>query len=219
MIWAIGDVHGCLNSLEKLIGQISPKDGDKLIFLGDYIDRGPDSKGTIDFLCSLSKTVDCVFLRGNHEQMLLNVLDNNEDPYRWVINGARDTWRSYGNMQNILTYEEHMEFFRSTKYYHIEESVEKTNGDIEKYLFVHAGIRPNVPIERQDPQELIWIREEFIFKRHNLDCIVVFGHTPLEDVLVEKDKIGIDTGCVYGGKLTAYCITNDKIRQVDCTHV
>ncbi|HOP81665.1 MAG TPA: metallophosphoesterase family protein [Fervidobacterium sp.] len=219
MIWAIGDVHGCLNSLEKLIGQISPKDGDKLIFLGDYIDRGPDSKGTIDFLCSLSKTVDCVFLRGNHEQMLLNVLDNNEDPYRWVINGARDTWRSYGNMQNILTYEEHMEFFRSTKYYHIEESVEKTNGDFRRYLFVHAGIRPNVPIERQDPQELIWIREEFILKRHNLDYIVVFGHTPLEDVLVEKDKIGIDTGCVYGGKLTAYCITNDKIRQVDCTHV
>lgn len=219
MIWAIGDVHGCLSSLEKLIEQISPKSGDKLIFLGDYIDRGPDSKGVVDFLSSLSRTVDCVFLRGNHEQMLLDVLDNNEDTYRWVINGAGDTWRSYGNMQNILTYEEHMEFFRSTKYYHTEGNVEKANGDIGRYLFVHGGVRPNVPIERQNPQDLIWIREEFIFKRHNLDYIVVFGHTPLEDVLIEKDKIGIDTGCVYGGKLTAYCITNDKIIQEECTHV
>ncbi|HCI29145.1 MAG TPA: metallophosphoesterase family protein [Fervidobacterium sp.] len=219
MIWAIGDIHGCLKALEKLIDQISPTNDDKLIFLGDYVDRGPDSKEVVDFLCSLSKTVDCTFLRGNHEQMLLDVLDSNEDTYRWIINGASYTWRSYGNMHSMLTYEEHMEFFRSTKYYHVEENVEKANGDTGRYLFVHAGVRPNVPVEKQDPQDLVWIREEFILRQHNLGYIVIFGHTPLEDILVEKDKIGIDTGCVYGGKLTAYCITNDKIRQVECTHV
>ncbi|HOJ93721.1 metallophosphoesterase family protein [Fervidobacterium sp. 2310opik-2] len=206
MLWAIGDIHGCLNALETLINEISPTPNDKLVFLGDYIDRGPDSKGVVDFLIELSKRTDCIFLRGNHEQMLLDVIDNGDDTYLWVINGATATWRSYGNLQNLLYNDEHLEFFRNTQYYFIED----------KYLFVHGGVRPNIPIEKQDKRDLIWIREEFISKKHNTGYIVIFGHTPFEDVFIGEDKIGIDTGCVYGGKLTAYNLTLSKKVQVEC---
>ncbi len=206
MLWTIGDIHGCLNALKKLIEKISPTPNDKLVFLGDYIDRGPDSKGVIDFLIELSKRTNCVFLRGNHEQMLLDVVDNGDDTYLWVINGATATWRSYGNFQNLLYNDEHLEFFRNTQYYFIED----------KYLFVHGGVRPNIPIEKQDKRDLIWIREEFISKKHNTGYIVVFGHTPFEDVFIGEDKIGIDTGCVYGGKLTAYNILLYRKVEVSC---
>lgn len=206
MLWAIGDVHGCRNALERLISDISPTENDKLIFLGDYIDRGPDSKGVVDYLIELSKRVNCVFLRGNHEQMLLDVVDNGDDTYLWLINGAQATWRSYGNLQLLISNEEHMEFYRNTKFYHIEDN----------YLFVHGGVRPKVPIDKQDVRDLIWIREEFITKSHGLGYTVIFGHTPFEDVLIMEDKIGIDTGCVYGGKLTAYNLTLSKKVQVSC---
>ncbi|QAV32952.1 serine/threonine protein phosphatase 1 [Fervidobacterium changbaicum] len=208
-LWAIGDIHGCLRPLERLIEKISPGEGDKLIFLGDYIDRGPDSKGVVDFLIHLSKRVQCVFLRGNHEQMLLDVVDNNDDIFLWNLNGAQATIRSYGNLLELETSEEHMNFYRNTKYYHIEGN----------YLFVHGGVRPNVLINRQEPRDLIWIREEFIRKRHNLGFIVIFGHTPFEDVYKDADKIGIDTGCVYGGKLTAIELKMGTVVQEVCSNV
>jgi len=81
----IGDIHGCLRALERLIERISPGEYDKLIFLGDYIDRGPDAKGVVDFLLQLSRRTQCVFLRGNHEQMLLDVIDNNDDIFLWNL--------------------------------------------------------------------------------------------------------------------------------------
>ncbi|MEN3042374.1 MAG: metallophosphoesterase family protein [Fervidobacterium sp.] len=206
MLWVIGDIHGCLKPLEKLILEISPTENDKLIFLGDYIDRGSDSKGVVDYLLELSKRANCVFLRGNHEQMLLDVIENGDEPFLWFMNGAQATWRSYGNLQNLSLNEEHIQFYRNTKYYHLED----------RYLFVHAGIRPKIPLEKQDPRDLIWIREEFITKNHNIGYIVVFGHTPFQDVFITDDKIGIDTGCVYGGKLTAYNLTLLKKVQVNC---
>ncbi|MFN3691528.1 MAG: metallophosphoesterase family protein [Fervidobacterium sp.] len=206
MVWAIGDVHGCLRGLSKLIQEISPSEHDTLVFVGDYIDRGPDSKGVVDYLLEISKKTNCIFLRGNHEQMLLDVVDNGDDTYLWLMNGAQATWRSYGNLELLKINDEHMRFYRSTRYYHI----------IDNYFFVHGGVRPNIPVEKQDVRDLIWIREEFINKTHNLNYIVVFGHTPFEDIFIGKDKIGIDTGCVYGGKLTAYNVTLSKKVQVSC---
>jgi len=208
-LWVIGDIHGCLRPLKNLIDKITPEPEDKVIFLGDYIDRGPDSKGVIDFLIELSKKTQCVFLRGNHEQMLLDVIDNNDDIFLWNMNGAMATLRSYGSMIELETNSEHMEFFRNTKYYHTEEN----------YLFVHGGVRPNIPLDRQDERDIIWIREEFITKRHNLEYTVIFGHTPFENVYFGEDKIGIDTGCVYGGKLTALEVNNRRIIQEECKNV
>ncbi len=213
MVWAIGDIHGCLDSLRRLLDKIAPSEYDKLIFLGDYIDRGPDSKGVVDLLIELRKQFKCVFIRGNHEQMLLDVLDDGDDVYLWLINGAQATWRSYGNLENLKAEQTHLSFFRSTVYYHIER-VNNTD-----YLFVHGGVRPKIPLENQSPQDLLWIREEFILRKHQLPYIVVFGHTPMEDVFIAEDKIGVDTGCVYGSKLTAFCLNNGRKVQVGCTHV
>ncbi len=197
MIWAIGDIHGCLRELESLIELIDPTENDKFIFTGDYIDRGPDSKGVVDFLIDLSKRTNCIFLRGNHEAMLLDTVYNNANIDLWIYNGAHATWRSYGSLEELKLNTEHLKFYSETKFYHVEGN----------YLFVHGGVRPNIELEKQDPLDIVWIREEFILRKHNLPYIIVFGHTPVEDVLFLDDKIGIDTGCVYGGKLCAVNLT------------
>ncbi len=205
MTYVIGDVHGCLDALEKLLSKLPIGSEDKLIFLGDYLDRGPDSKGVIDFLINLSKFYDCVFLRGNHEQMMLECLDNGRDCYLWEFNGAGATIRSYGGIKNIP--QEHLSFLRSTKFYEI----------IGGFIFVHAGLRPGVPIENQEPFDLVWIRDEFIYSSDPVPGYkVIFGHTPFSDVLILPDKIGIDTGCVYGGKLSCIRVEDQKIFQTEC---
>lgn len=205
MIYAIGDIHGCVDSLKDLIDKLPLRNGDKLIFLGDYIDRGPDSRAVIEKLLELRRSFDCVFLRGNHEWMMLNYVLNGKDYELWMMNGAYATIRSYTDVKKIPP--EHLEFFKDTIYYHVE------NG----YLFVHAGVRPLIPLEKQDAFDLVWIRDEFIYSEEPLVGFkVIFGHTPFRDVFVSHDKIGIDTGCVYGGKLTAFRIDDNRVFQVSC---
>lgn len=204
MTYVVGDIHGCLRELEILIDKINPSSEDKLVFLGDYVDRGPDSKGVIDYLINLSKRVKTVFLRGNHEAMLIDCVKYKKDCTLWSYNGSSATLRSFNGVKGIL---EKLEFFENTKYYHIHG----------RYFIVHGGVKPGVPIENQDPFDMIWIRDEFIFSNNPLPgYVVVFGHTPFEKPLLMKDKIGIDTGCVYGGYLTAVRLEDLKIFQVKC---
>jgi len=206
MTYAIGDIHGCYRALKKLISSIQPDEGDELIFLGDYIDRGPESKEVVEYLLDLKQHMKCVFLRGNHEDMLLEVLTKGRGMDLWLFNGASATIRSYGSLKGIP--EDHMDFFLTTRLYY-------EKGD---YLFVHGGVKPGVPLEKQKPFDMIWIREEFIYSENPMPGkIVVFGHTPFpEGPLVMKDKVGIDTGCVYGGKLTACCMETGKFTSVEC---
>jgi len=204
-VYAIGDVHGCLDSLEKLFNILPLSSEDVLIFLGDYIDRGPDSKGVINFLISLSKEYRCIFIRGNHEEMFLNAVLHGKDVELWYYNGAFATVRSYGSIASIPG--DHIDFISSTIYYHI----------LGNFLFVHAGVKPGIPLEDQSEFDLTWIRDEFIYSSDPLPGFkIIFGHTPFEKPLVMKNKIGIDTGCVYGGKLTALKIENMRFYQVEC---
>ncbi|QTA37158.1 serine/threonine protein phosphatase [Thermosipho ferrireducens] len=205
-VYAIGDIHGCYESLVNLLDKIQPASDDILIFLGDYIDRGPYSSEVVDFLITLSKLTNCIFLRGNHEDMMLNFL-RTRDPFYyqiWERNGSKATVSSYGGIDNIPDH--HLNFFENTKYYFVYEN----------YAFVHGGVVPGVPLERQKKEDLLWIRYEFINSSHNLPYIVVFGHTPFEEPFVGEDKIGIDTGCVYGGKLTAYNLTEQTFLSASC---
>ncbi len=208
LIYAIGDIHGCKNSLEKLVKKVSPQSKDTMIFLGDYIDRGPDSKGVIEFLINFLRThPNTVFLKGNHEWMFYEFYKTRDpDMWRlWEINGANLTLKNYGNIENIP--KEHVEFVKNTKIYHIQDG----------YFFVHAGVKPNKPIEEQRSEDMLWIREEFIYSDNPLkDHIVVFGHTPMKKPLIMSDKIGIDTGCIYGGYLTCICLDDRKIFQERC---
>jgi serine/threonine protein phosphatase 1 len=206
MIYAIGDIHGCLNSLERLVEKVNPGSNDTMIFLGDYIDRGKDSKGVVEFLMRLYNT-KTVFIKGNHEWMFKQFYDT-RDPQDWELwkyNGAEKTLESYGGIEQIPI--EHVKFLEQTKVYHIQDG----------YIFVHGGVKPHIKIEDQKIDDMIWIREEFINSKNPMNgYTVVFGHTPMNEPLILSDKIGIDTGCVYGGSLTCIRLEDKKIFQVRC---
>jgi serine/threonine protein phosphatase 1 len=209
MIYAIGDIHGCLDSLKQLVEKVNPNLEDKVIFLGDYIDRGPDSKGVVEFLLRFSTThKNTIFIKGNHEWMIKKFYEtrSREDWELWEYNGARKTLESYGNnIENIPI--EHLKFFEKTKLYHVEG----------RYLFVHGGVKPGINLSDQKAEDILWIRDEFIYSEKPLNgYTVVFGHTPMHKPLIESDKIGIDTGCVYGGSLTCLRLDDKKIFQVRC---
>lgn len=201
-IVAIGDIHGCLKSLKALWDKLEPHSDATHIFIGDYIDRGPDSKGVVDFLLSKQHERECVFLRGNHEQMLLKAMEEGNS-YNWLINGGKTTLDSYGedaDLSNIP--DEHMEFYRQTLPYY----------ETEDYFFVHAGVPPFKTIEasKNDPEDLhffLWGRDHLNAFETPWEKVVVFGHTPRPYPIKKKKMIGIDTGCVYDkigyGKLTS----------------
>ena len=194
--FAIGDIHGNLSHLEQLLEKIKPalnQEKDTLVFLGDYIDRGPASKGVVDFILQLRKDLPhIVCLKGNHEDMLLDWVLNGKNYDLYLYNGGAATIKSYSPDGEFKLPQEHLDFFTSLLLYY----------ETEKYIFVHAGIRGGIPLEEQDPHDLIWIRDEFILSPHDYGKTVVFGHTPLQRVFIAPNKIGIDTGAVYGGTLT-----------------
>ena len=198
--YVIGDIHGCLQPLQRLLTKIAVQPGDGVIFIGDYIDRGPQSQEVVEYLLTLP--YQCVFLLGNHEKMLLDYLDG-ADQGLYLANGGQETLQSYGgHPANIPP--THLRFFRD-----LRPMYETTD-----YLFVHAGIRPLVPMEKQNVGDLVWIRQEFFQFIGRFSKPIVFGHTPLRQVLMAPDRIGIDTGCVYGGKLTCLKLPSREVIQV-----
>ena len=199
-IYVIGDIHGCLRPLQRLLGKIAPQPGDEVVFIGDYIDRGPESREVVDHVLGLP--FRCVFLMGNHEKMLLDYLDG-KDEGLFLANGGLETIKSYGgHVANIP--QAHLRFFRDLKPMY----------ETAHYLIVHAGIRPLVPLEKQSLEDLVWIRQECFQFIGRFPKPIVFGHTPLRQVLLAPDRIGIDTACVYGGKLTCVKLPAREIIQV-----
>jgi serine/threonine protein phosphatase 1 len=221
-IFAIGDIHGRRDLLDQLLKQIaehqkvSPAD-DTIVFLGDYVDRGSDTKGVIDLILSLPSIWNMVFLRGNHDQSLLDFLD---DPLRyraWRNFGAPETLLSYGvrpprfddanefararNELNRACPSSHLKFLNSLKLLY-------EDGD---YLFVHAGIRPGIAIGQQSDEDLMWIRDDFLMSDRLFDKVVVHGHTPTEKPVRRPNRLGLDTGAHATGRLTAAILEGDKV--------
>jgi serine/threonine protein phosphatase 1 len=202
---AIGDIHGCRAQLEQLLEQVAPGSDDRVVFLGDYIDRGPDSAGTIDLLLAFGRRFpESVFLRGNHEQMLADYLAGRERLI-FLSNGGLKTLQSYREDGRWPLPPEHQEFFAALRPCY----------ESEHYIFVHAGLRPGVPLATQSEDDLLWIRHEFIDSDFDWGKTVVYGHTPLKEPLLSARRIGLDTGCVYGRKLTCCDVLNRTIWQVD----
>jgi serine/threonine protein phosphatase 1 len=198
-LYVIGDIHGCLTPLQRLLDKIAPGPDDQLVFIGDYIDRGPQSREVVEFLRALPGST--TFLIGNHEKMLLDYLGGRHRSL-YLINGGEQTLRSYGEPPVIP--EPHLAFVKTLRPYF----------DTPDFLIVHAGIRPMVPLDRQVLDDLVWIRHEFFQFLGRFEKPVVFGHTPMREVLMREDRIGIDTGCVYGGKLTCLRLPDRKVIQV-----
>ena len=215
-VYAVGDVHGRRDLLETLLGHIfshaasMPPAQKTLIFMGDYVDRGPDSKGVIDCLLGLN-LIDwkLIFLRGNHDQAVLDFLEDANYYRSWRSFGAPETLLSYGvtppRFERETDFEKarkafsqlfpksHLEFLKSLPHSHIEDD----------YMFAHAGIRPGIPVNEQIPEDLMWIRGNFLSYRGPLPKTVVHGHTPTDEPIRHYNRIGIDTGAYATGRLTA----------------
>lgn len=182
---------------------------DILVFVGDYIDRGPASREVVQFIMELrGEMSQVVCLKGNHEQMFLNYCLEGKDPDLYFFNGGARTLISYGlaDMSPPLDLpREHLEFFTSLSLYY----------ETEDFLFVHAGLRPGIPLAQQREDDLLWIRGDFIHTPHIWDKTVVFGHTVLSRTgpYFGKGKVGIDTGAVYGGRLTCLELPRMNVYQ------
>jgi serine/threonine protein phosphatase 1 len=215
--YVVGDIHGCLSELACLVENLPLKPADRIVFLGDYIDRGPDSKGVIDYLLGMTKAVpnEMIFLKGNHEDMLLSYLGfNGNYGDMFLANGGNATLASYGipplsTSQDCATARipaSHLNFLLGLRSYYIYES----------FLCVHAGIQPLKPLESQREVDMLWIRNEFIGYPHRLRFTVIFGHTPQADVFFDlPSKIGIDTGVVYGRKLSCIELDGKELFQIE----
>jgi serine/threonine protein phosphatase 1 len=221
--YVIGDVHGRLDLLEQLLDEIERDRAERparrilLVFLGDLIDRGPNSAQVIERLRTFSaKAVRTVCLLGNHEEVLLRIIEGDTSLIRsWLQFGGGQCLESYGTDWRRIgreVDEKALELIRDAiPAGHIEflKSFIDTCrfGD---YLFVHAGIRPGVTIEDQLQSDLRWIREPFLFDDTDHGCVVVHGHTISEQVEERANRIGIDTGAYRTGILTALAIEGDR---------
>lgn len=213
-VYAVGDLHACPQELEVLLDAIAPTRDDTVVFLGDYVDRGPAARQLIDRLLSLEQgPFASVFLRGNHEDMLLSYLGlGGRHGNVYLENGGSATLASYGvpvgtpaaAVRPFLPLD-HLRFLQACRLHHLAGS----------FLFVHAGIRPGVALEQQDEEDLLWIREEFFAHPHGLPYTVVFGHTPAREARLELPyRIGLDTGLVYGNKLSCLDVGGRRLVQV-----
>jgi serine/threonine protein phosphatase 1 len=225
-VYAIGDVHGCLDhlrALEKAIIEDGAEiPGEKLIItLGDHIDRGPDSAGVIEHV--LSEPPDGfrrVALLGNHEQLMLRYLDNPPAGAQWLQHGGRETLASYDILGDT---EDRHWGVRGTVNDLLAARVPHRHrrllGELALYvklpgwLFVHAGILPGIALAHQDPEDLTWIRKPFLKAALPAGLKVVHGHTPGRDPVVTPYRIGIDTHCYARGRLTALRVTPDGATQ------
>ena len=224
MLYAVGDIHGMRVQLEKLMRSLPLQEDDHVVFIGDYVDRGPDPAGTVDFLVEFKKSHRCTFLIGNHESMFLDFIGWEGPMYfagdAFLMNGGDRTLVSYDYFDSDLeptdfkVPKDHEDFYRNLELHYME-------GD---YLFVHAGLSRaaldsssvDVALRRSDAEDMLWNRTSADLP-HKLGVTVVYGHTPAHDLQVRWNppfSIGIDTGAVYGGKLTAIRLPDETIFQV-----
>jgi diadenosine tetraphosphatase ApaH/serine/threonine PP2A family protein phosphatase len=222
-IYAIGDIHGRADLLDELLKHIdmdleaNPVSQSIEVFLGDYIDRGPASRKVLDQLVARSHTNRTVFLKGNHETLLTRFVTNPPILQAWQDLGGLETLMSYGIIPSInanaatqaqlaadfdlVLPKAHRRFLDGLK-------SSFTCGD---FFFVHAGVRPGVPLARQREEDLLWIRQDFLLCETDFGKIIVHGHTPVPQPEIRQNRINIDTGAYATGQLTCLMLEGDKM--------
>lgn len=189
--YVIGDIHGCAKTFIKLLDQIGLNQDDDLYLLGDYIDRGPDSKGVLDKILELQSTGFKVHaLRGNHEQMMIDSVLDNTHLRLWLMNGGDEALASFGEEGIADLDPKYMNFVDRTEYFF----------EVGRYMVVHAGLNLTIKNPLTDIEHMLWSRKKF--SKRYLDKTIIHGHTPipLRDILKQKPDgryINLDGGCVY----------------------
>jgi serine/threonine protein phosphatase 1 len=223
-VYAVGDIHGCADLAnemqQRILADIArrPVVSVNIVWLGDYIDRGPASREVIDLLIDFAQwPYRSTFLMGNHEDAMLRFLADPVEGPQWCGFGGLDTLASYGiksdGSDQGLTYgaarsaliaalpREHQDFFLSLAF-------SETIGD---FFFCHAGVRPGIRLSEQDPRDLIWIRQEFLDWPHDFGKMIVHGHTPKREPELMRNRVNVDTGAFATGRLTCAVIEGSEI--------
>jgi serine/threonine protein phosphatase 1 len=223
-VYAIGDIHGRLDCLNELLARIEADSANyagtkHLIPLGDYIDRGPDSRGVIDRFIQGVPGFDVTALMGNHEQQLISLFETPEAGILWLTYGGLETLMSYditlsssrptpeavyelqGQLRELFP-SSHLDWLRGLQ----------THTVIGDYFFAHAGVDPHTPLHKQKEGDLLWIRDPFLHYRGTLDKVVVHGHTISDEAEILAHRIGIDTGAYASGRLTALVLEGEERR-------
>jgi len=208
-IYAIGDIHGSLAKLRSLVARCEQEaDGREaaFVFVGDYIDRGPDSRGVITSIMDLQARLPgrVTTLMGNHEMLALAAIEGTTNPEFWLREGGAATLRSYGATRPHAMPGEHVDWLRSLRLSH----------DDGRRLFVHAGVNPEKPLDAQDDLDLLWIREPFLSDARDYGRLIVHGHTPVRTGVpdLRGNRLNLDTGAVFGGPLSAAVFDTDETR-------
>lgn len=214
-IFAIGDIHGEFYKLREIIKKLPLSKTSLLVFLGDYTDRGEHSFEVINYLITLGKQYNCIFLKGNHEGMFMDFMCGINEIF-FVTNGGSDTIQSYKDNGYDIHYntcyterhmpKDHIKFYQNLKNYY----------QTKDYIFIHAGLLDNVPLEKQPEDILLWTRYEFIRSDFDWGKKVIFGHTPNKEILKMHNKICIDTGAYFeDGKLTCVILPEERFVSQD----
>lgn len=226
-IYAVGDIHGRLDLLDALLTRVEadiarhPIVRPVTVFLGDYIDRGPSSRETVDRLIEHDARFESVFLKGNHEVIALNCLSDRNSFDHWLRLGGLETLISYNLAPELIQDrkriaetqlafhnaipQRHFRFFRSM-------SASFTCGD---FFFAHAGVRPGIELSSQVEADLLWIRNEFLSSSSDFGKVVVHGHTPTKRVDIRSNRINIDTGAFGTGCLTSLVLEGEALWTID----
>lgn len=231
-LYGVGDIHGRNDLLLLLLSAIGndakTAQEKRLIFLGDYVDRGPNAREVVDTLLWLSRERPdaCVFLKGNHDDALLKFLDDAEIGPLWCSYGGRETLISYGVTPAPLnappeTWEETRKAFaeRVPLSHRIFFESLQLCAEFGDYFFAHAGVRPDLPLSDQSEDDLLWIRDEFLSGKTYLEKTIVHGHTPEPEPYVSARRIGLDTGAYALGVLTAVVLDGTARRLIQARSI
>jgi serine/threonine protein phosphatase 1 len=212
-VYAVGDIHGCLAELNALLELIADDVRDYpgnalLLFLGDYVDRGPDSAGVLQRLLTRPLPIaQQIFLAGNHEAVMLECWETGRRLRWWITYGGASTLMSYGLDRSDLELPDDKLVQRMQECIPQRDirflQTLRPSLRLGNYFFAHAGVRPGVPLDNQSEDDLFWIREGFIDDECDHGAVVVHGHSIVDDPEVKPNRIGVDTGCYRTGSLTA----------------
>lgn len=224
-IYAISDIHGCAHLLQPMlrvidadVAQSRPRYAIE-VFMGDYIDRGPDTRSTLDVLVERSRRGNAVFLKGNHEAFLVRVFEDPSLFENWIAVGGTQTLMSYGLAPPDLKRSEPASILRDlirampTEHLEFLDNL-RLSFSCGDFFFVHAGVRPGVPLAEQTERDLLWIREEFLQSEEQFGKYIVHGHTPVRSAEFLTNRVNIDTGAYATGNLTLMSIQGSRMLAV-----